>query len=85
MAAYQMMSIFMLSGAQDKTGLVAGALWGIGLLAALNAGLYFWEWTEPEDFELYTSENINWRNVTVPIFWCAVVALIFSVSAGWVS
>lgn len=59
MAAYQMISIFMLSGARDKAGLVAGALWGTGLFAALNAGLYFWEWTEPEDFKIYTSKNKN--------------------------
>jgi|TARA_R100000501_G_C2588147_1_gene89062 hypothetical protein len=85
MAAYQMVSIFILSSAWDKTGFVAGALWVIGLLAALNASLYFWEWTEPEDFKLYTSENKNWRNVTIPVFWCAVFALAFSVSTGWVS
>ena len=85
MAAYQMMSIFMLSGAWDKTGLVAGGLWCIGILAAVNAGLYFSEWTEPEDFKLYTSESTNWRNVTVPMFWCAFVALVLSVSVGWVS
>lgn len=80
-----MMSILIFSGAWGKTGLVAGALWSIGILATLNASMYFWVWADPEGFQLYTSESTKLRNVTALMFWFAVVSLAIYVLAGWVS
>lgn len=74
MSFYFMASIMMMSSAYEKGGVAAILLWGSGLLASINAGMYFWEWSEPENFHGYIEKNTNWRFWTVLAFWAVTFA-----------
>tara|TARA_R100001143_G_scaffold60870_2_gene60755 strand:- start:1345 stop:1593 length:249 start_codon:yes stop_codon:yes gene_type:complete len=69
MSLYLMASILILSSAYEKSGVAAAILWSAGLLASVNAGMYFWEWSDPEDFNEYIKGSVNWRVWTVLAFW----------------